>query len=85
MKAAVLYEVGKKLEIIDLKIDKPKDGEVLVDMKAAGVCASDHHVIHGQSLISDSNCQHTPPLNQKSEKGSVPWERMVGFGQVHHW
>ena len=27
----------------------------------------------------------TPPLNQKSKKGSVPWERVVGFGQVHHW
>ena len=48
MRAAVLYEVGKKLEIKDLNIDKPKDGEVLIDMKAAGVCASDHHVIHGQ-------------------------------------
>ena len=48
MKAAVLYEVGKKLEIKDLNIDKPKDGEVLISMKAAGVCASDHHVIHGQ-------------------------------------
>ena len=48
MKAAVLYEVGKKLEIIDLNIGKPKHGEVLVNMKAAGVCASDHHVIHGQ-------------------------------------
>ena len=48
MKAAVLYEVGKKLEIIDLNIGKPKQGEVLVNMKAAGVCASDHHVIHGQ-------------------------------------
>ena len=48
MKAAVLYEVGKKLEIIDLNIGKPNQGEVLVNMKAAGVCASDHHVIHGQ-------------------------------------
>ena len=48
MKAAVLYEVGKPLEIKDLKIEKPKEGEVLVTMKAAGVCASDHHVIHGQ-------------------------------------
>tara|TARA_E500000331_G_scaffold310573_1_gene317410 strand:+ start:511 stop:1611 length:1101 start_codon:yes stop_codon:yes gene_type:complete len=48
LRAAVLYKVGKKLEIKDLNIDKPKDGEVLISMKAAGVCASDHHVIHGQ-------------------------------------
>ena len=27
----------------------------------------------------------TPPFNQKSKKGSVPKEWVVGFGQVHHW
>ena len=48
MKAAVLYEVGKPLEIKDLSIEKPREEEVLVRMKAAGVCASDNHVIHGQ-------------------------------------
>ena len=48
LKAAVLYEIGKSLEIKDLSIDDPKEGEVLIRMEAAGVCASDHHVIHGQ-------------------------------------
>jgi S-(hydroxymethyl)glutathione dehydrogenase/alcohol dehydrogenase len=48
MKAAVLYETGKLLQIEDLNIAEPKDGEVLMTMTAAGVCASDHHVIHGQ-------------------------------------
>ena len=48
MKAAVLYEVGKPLEIKDLIIDNPKESEVLISMKAAGVCASDNHVIQGQ-------------------------------------
>jgi S-(hydroxymethyl)glutathione dehydrogenase / alcohol dehydrogenase len=46
-KAAVLFEVGKKLEIRDVELMPPKAGEVLVHMAAAGVCHSDLHVMTG--------------------------------------
>ncbi|HEV2358578.1 MAG TPA: Zn-dependent alcohol dehydrogenase [bacterium] len=46
-KAAVLFEVGKKLEICDVEVQAPKAGEVLVRMAAAGVCHSDLHVMTG--------------------------------------
>ncbi|MBW2244934.1 MAG: Zn-dependent alcohol dehydrogenase [Deltaproteobacteria bacterium] len=43
MKAAVLREVGKPLEIEDVQLDKPGPHEVLIRTVAAGVCHSDLH------------------------------------------
>ncbi len=47
MKAAVLREVGKPLQIEDVQIDKPGPHEVLIRTVAAGVCHSDLHFIEG--------------------------------------
>ena len=51
MKAAVLYEVNQPLQVVEIDYDPPKRGEVLVKMGAAGICASDHHVIHGTGTL----------------------------------
>ena len=47
MKAAVLREVNKPLEIEEVQIDNPKSHEVLVRTAACGVCRSDLHYITG--------------------------------------
>jgi S-(hydroxymethyl)glutathione dehydrogenase/alcohol dehydrogenase len=47
MKAAVLREVGKPLEIENIEINKPKSHEVLIRTAAAGVCHSDLHFVDG--------------------------------------
>lgn len=47
MKAAVLREVGKPLEIEEVQISKPGPHEVLIRTAAAGVCHSDLHFIEG--------------------------------------
>lgn len=47
MKAAVLREVNKPLEIEDVQISKPGPREVLVRTVAAGVCHSDLHFADG--------------------------------------
>lgn len=47
MRAAVLREVGKPLEIETIQINKPKAHEVLVRTAAAGVCHSDLHFVEG--------------------------------------
>ncbi len=47
MKAAVLREVGKPLEIEDVQIGKPGPHEVLIRTAAAGVCHSDLHFVEG--------------------------------------
>jgi alcohol dehydrogenase (nicotinoprotein) len=46
-KAAVLREVGKDWEIIELDLDPPKAGEVLVRYVASGLCHSDDHLRTG--------------------------------------
>ena len=47
MKAAVLREVGKPLQIEDVRISKPGPREVLIRTAAAGVCHSDLHFMEG--------------------------------------
>src|SRR5215469_4780804 len=47
MRAAVLREVGKPLEIENVQINKPKAHEVLIRTAAAGVCHSDLHFVEG--------------------------------------
>ena len=47
IKAAVLYELGGRLEVEEIELAAPKEGEVLVKVVAAGVCHSDISVIDG--------------------------------------
>ncbi|MCI3135052.1 Zn-dependent alcohol dehydrogenase [Phenylobacterium aquaticum] len=47
MKAAVLREVGKPLQIEDVQINKPGPHEVLIRTVAAGLCHSDLHFMEG--------------------------------------
>jgi S-(hydroxymethyl)glutathione dehydrogenase/alcohol dehydrogenase len=47
-KAAVLFEPNRPLEIVDLDVEPPREGEVLVKMAAGGVCHSDLHVMRGE-------------------------------------
>src|SRR5215471_21863008 len=46
-KAAVVYEPGKRIEVEELDLDGPRDGEVLIRYTYAGLCHSDIHVAHG--------------------------------------
>ncbi len=46
-KAAVVYEVGKPIEVVELDLEGPGDGEVLIRYTHAGLCHSDVHVAHG--------------------------------------
>ena len=46
-KAAVLREVGQDWSVETIELDPPKSGEVLVKMKASGMCHSDEHLVTG--------------------------------------
>src|SRR6187399_936911 len=46
-RAAVCYEAGKKLEIETVDLEGPKFGEVLVEIKASGVCHTDEFTRSG--------------------------------------
>jgi S-(hydroxymethyl)glutathione dehydrogenase/alcohol dehydrogenase len=46
-RAAVLREIGQDWSVEDIELDPPKAGEVLVQMKASGMCHSDEHLVTG--------------------------------------
>src|ERR1700740_1298222 len=46
-RAAVLRDMGKDWEVIELDLDPPKEGEVLIRFAAAGLCHSDDHLRTG--------------------------------------
>ncbi|MGW7534457.1 NDMA-dependent alcohol dehydrogenase [Amycolatopsis sp. NPDC054798] len=46
-KAAVVYEVGKPIEVVELDLEGPGEGEVLIRYTHAGLCHSDVHIAHG--------------------------------------
>ena len=47
MKAAVVRAFGEPLSIEALPLPEPKDGEVLVKIRASGVCHTDLHAASG--------------------------------------
>jgi Zn-dependent alcohol dehydrogenase len=47
VRGAVLWEMGQPLELVELELDPPGRGEVLVRVGAAGLCHSDLSVIDG--------------------------------------
>ena len=46
-KAAVAVEAGKPLEIIEVDLEGPRPGEVLVEIKATGICHTDEFTLSG--------------------------------------
>jgi S-(hydroxymethyl)glutathione dehydrogenase / alcohol dehydrogenase len=46
-KAAVAIAAGKPLEISEVNLDGPRDGEVLVEIKATGICHTDEFTLSG--------------------------------------
>jgi alcohol dehydrogenase (nicotinoprotein) len=46
-RAAILRDVHQPFEIVELDLDEPKAGEVLIRFTAAGLCHSDEHLRHG--------------------------------------
>lgn len=46
-RAAVAFAAGQPLQIVDVDLEGPRDGEVLVEMKASGVCHTDAFTLSG--------------------------------------
>lgn len=47
-KAAVAFGAGKPLQVLDVDLQGPQDGEVLVEIKATGVCHTDAFTLSGE-------------------------------------
>jgi S-(hydroxymethyl)glutathione dehydrogenase/alcohol dehydrogenase len=46
-RAAVAFQAGKPLQIVEVDLDGPKAGEVLIEIKATGVCHTDAFTLSG--------------------------------------
>lgn len=46
-RAAVAFEAGKPLSIETVQIEGPREGEVLVEVKATGICHTDKYTLSG--------------------------------------
>ena len=46
-RAAVAFQAGKPLEVVDVDLEGPKAGEVLIELKATGVCHTDAFTLSG--------------------------------------
>jgi len=46
-RAAVAFEAGKPLEIVEIDLEGPKQGEVLVEIMATGICHTDAYTLDG--------------------------------------
>ena len=46
-KAAVAMAAGQPLEVMEVELDDPKAGEVLVEIKATGICHTDEFTLSG--------------------------------------
>lgn len=47
-RAALAFESGRPLEIVEVDLDAPKAGEVLVEIKATGICHTDAFTLEGK-------------------------------------
>ncbi|MFW6380908.1 MAG: zinc-dependent alcohol dehydrogenase family protein [Bacillota bacterium] len=48
MKAAVFHKPGE-MEITETNIEQPAAGQVLIQVKATGICGTDRHIFHGKA------------------------------------
>jgi S-(hydroxymethyl)glutathione dehydrogenase/alcohol dehydrogenase len=46
-RAAVAFQSGKPLEIVEVDLDGPKAGEVMIEIKATGICHTDDFTLSG--------------------------------------
>lgn len=47
VRAAIAWEAGKPLEIETVDLEGPREGEVLVEVKATGICHTDKYTLSG--------------------------------------
>jgi S-(hydroxymethyl)glutathione dehydrogenase/alcohol dehydrogenase len=52
-KAAVAFKAGQPLEIAEVELGGPRAGEVLIEIKATGVCHTDAFTLSGRRISGD--------------------------------
>ena len=55
-RAAVAVEAGKPLEVMEVDLDSPRAGEVLVEIMATGICHTDEFTLSGADMDNLRAC-----------------------------
>ena len=50
---AIYVKEPKSLEIVELPAPSPGDDEILVRVRASGICGSDMHIYHGTNPLAE--------------------------------
>jgi Zn-dependent alcohol dehydrogenase len=81
-RAAVAFEPRKPLEILEVDVEGPKAGEVLVEIKATGVCHTDAYTLDGL----DSEGMFPTILGHEGAAWCWRWGRreLGGSGRSRH-
>ena len=75
-RAAVAFAPNKPLEIVELDLEGPKAGEVLVEIKATGVCHTDAYTLEGK------DSEGIFPSILGHEGAGIVWEVGAGVTSV---
>ena len=70
-RAAVAFEAKKPLEIVELDLEGPKAGEVLVEIKATGICHTDAYTLDGldsEGISPRSSAMRAPVSSARSAR-----------------
>ena len=84
MRAALLTEIGKPLTIGEVDVPVPQPGEILIKIRACGVCRTDLHIVDGDLPTPDfplipghqivGEVMHSTVAGFRSgERVGVPW------------
>jgi S-(hydroxymethyl)glutathione dehydrogenase/alcohol dehydrogenase len=68
-RAAVALEKGKPLTVAEVELEGPKAGEVLVEVKATGICHTDEFTLSGadpEGLFRPSSATRAPASSSMS-------------------
>jgi S-(hydroxymethyl)glutathione dehydrogenase/alcohol dehydrogenase len=50
-RGAILHQVPGKFDVVDLELDEPRQGEIMVKLAASGLCHSDHSMATGTMAV----------------------------------
>ena len=73
VRAAVAIAAGKPLEITTVQLEGPRDGEVMIEIKATGICHTDEFTLSGadpEGCFPRSSAMKAPASSSRSAAAS---------------
>ena len=86
-RAAVALEKGKPLEILEVDLEGPKSGEVLVEIKATGICHTDEFTLSGadpEGIFQPFSATKAPVSSLTSDRMSKASKRAITLFRSTH-